>query len=69
MSTFANPAFPHATPFTSVLSIEGMDDIIDTRKYVHVLYGAAKDFCANGLRLGALHSRSEALRRGVLSIL
>lgn len=60
MSTFDNADHPNATPFTSVLSIP-MDDIIDPQR-VHVLYGMSKDFCSNGLRLGTMHTRNQALR-------
>ncbi|CAG9950552.1 unnamed protein product [Clonostachys rosea f. rosea IK726] len=49
-STFQNPAIPDATPFVSTLSLD-LQGIIDQNRH-HVLYGASKDFCANGLRLG-----------------
>ncbi|EMC97585.1 hypothetical protein BAUCODRAFT_107204 [Baudoinia panamericana UAMH 10762] len=66
MSTWRNPNFPDATHFHSVLSVE-LSHIIRP-EMVHVLYGAAKDFCANGLRLGVLHTRSETLRRAMITI-
>ncbi|KAK5166421.1 uncharacterized protein LTR77_007964 [Saxophila tyrrhenica] len=66
MSVFKNERYPDATPFQSVLSID-TEGIINP-ELVHVLYGAAKDFCANGLRLGAFHTRNEVLRKAVLSI-
>ncbi len=65
-SVFKNDSYPDATPFKSVLSI-AIEGVIDPN-LVHVLYGAAKDFCANGLRLGAFHTRSDVLRKAVLSI-
>lgn len=64
MSTFSNPSHPNATTFTSVLSLSL--PLPPTR--MHVLYGAAKDFSSNGLRLGAFYSRNEALLRSVKSI-
>jgi hypothetical protein len=29
---------------------------------VHVAYGASKDFCANGLGLGMLHTKNKGLQ-------
>lgn len=65
-STFDNPAYPEATPFHSVLS-QDLDYVIQPER-IHVLYGAAKDFCANGLRLGAFYTRNTAVRRAMVSI-
>ncbi|KAF9891371.1 hypothetical protein FE257_004227 [Aspergillus nanangensis] len=50
MSGFPNPAIPIATPFISTLALD-FQGLIDPQ-LTHVLYGASKDFCANGLRLG-----------------
>lgn len=66
MSVFDNRAYPEATKFSSVLSID-LTGIIDLL-LVHVLYGMSKDFCGNGLRLGTLHSRNPALRAAVMGI-
>lgn len=66
LSVFYNPSYPHATKFHSVLSLD-LSDIISP-KSIHVLYGAAKDFCANGLRLGSFHTRNSALRQAMISI-
>ncbi|ROV87603.1 hypothetical protein VSDG_09606 [Cytospora chrysosperma] len=55
-----------ATPFTSILSLD-LIGCID-RHLVHVAYGMSKDFCANGFRLAALHSRNEGLLVAVTSI-
>lgn len=66
MSVFENPDFPKAEQFTSVLAID-FDGIIQP-DLVHVLYGAAKDFCANGLRLGAFHTRNAAMSKAMISI-
>jgi hypothetical protein len=65
MSTFDNPDYPNATGFSSVLSVDmaPMDPMM-----VHVLYGMAKDFCGNGLRLGTMHSRNPALRAAAMGI-
>ena len=65
-SVFNNQDAPEATPFHSVLSLD-LDRFIKPER-VHVLYGAAKDFCANGLRLGALYTRSAALRQAMVTI-
>lgn len=56
----------NAVPFTSVLSLD-LSGCID-RRFVHVAYGMSKDFCANGLRLAALHSRNQGLLVAVTSI-
>ncbi len=66
MSTFHNDHYPDATTFHPVLSMD-LGGVIDPLR-VHVLYGASKDFCANGLRLGALHSRNAALIAAITGI-
>ncbi|KAL2193660.1 putative aminotransferase class I and II family protein [Corynascus similis CBS 632.67] len=58
-SVFVNPRAPGPVPFTSVLALD-LTDRIDSH-LVHVAYGASKDFCANGLRLGMLHTRNQGL--------
>ncbi|KAK3666140.1 hypothetical protein LTR22_003146 [Elasticomyces elasticus] len=65
-SVFVNDQYPEAITFHSVLSVD-LDKVIRP-DLVHVLYGAAKDFCANGLRLGALYTRSSALRNAMVTI-
>lgn len=50
-------------PFTSALAL---DLPIDTQK-LHVAYGASKDFCVNGLRLGMLHTRNRGLMGAMAS--
>lgn len=51
---------PHSdnVPFTSVLSLDPGRElgIAFDKARVHVVYGMSKDFCANGLRVGALIS-------------
>ncbi len=65
-SGFYNPLAPGAILFTSILAVE-LQDIIDPC-LVHVVYGASKDFCANGLRLGILHSKNRGLLGAVATI-
>ncbi|KAK4044056.1 putative aminotransferase [Parachaetomium inaequale] len=62
-SVFEKPQAPGPVPFTSVLSLD-LADRIDSQ-LVHVAYGASKDFCANGLRLGMLHTRNQGLLAAV----
>uniref|UniRef100_A0A0B7KGS8 Aminotransferase class I/classII large domain-containing protein n=2 Tax=Bionectria ochroleuca TaxID=29856 RepID=A0A0B7KGS8_BIOOC len=65
-STFQNPAIPDATPFVSTLSLD-LQGIIDQNRH-HVLYGASKDFCANGLRLGVVCTRNKGIIGAISSI-
>lgn len=55
-SVFDNPNVPNAIPFTSSIALD-LTSLIDPL-YHHVLYGASKDFCANGLRLGFICSQN-----------
>ena len=66
MTVFENAQYPQATPFTSILATD-ISKIIRP-ELVHVLYSAAKDFCANGLRLGMFWSKNAALRKAMISI-
>lgn len=54
MSVFPNRDNPDPIPFRSVLSLE-YKKLIDP-SLLHVLYGMSKDFCSNGLRIGAFIS-------------
>lgn len=54
MSVFPNRDVPNPTHFRSVLSLE-YKKLIDP-SLLHVLYGMSKDFCSNGLRIGAFIS-------------
>ena len=54
MSVFPNQDNPNPIPFRSVLSLE-YKKLIDP-SLLHVLYGMSKDFCSNGLRIGAFIS-------------
>ena len=62
----AERAAESGSPFKSVLSLD-LQGIIDPR-FVHVTYGASKDFCANGLRLGVLQTRNTGLLEAVASL-
>jgi 1-aminocyclopropane-1-carboxylate synthase len=53
-------------PFTSALSINTAG-IID-RNLLHVTYAMSKDFGAAGLRLGALITRNEELKKALLAV-
>ncbi|KAE8406708.1 pyridoxal phosphate-dependent transferase [Aspergillus pseudonomiae] len=65
-SVFPNTAMPSPTPFVSALSLD-LRDVIDPT-LMHVLYGASKDFCANGLRLGVVCTINEGLIGAMSSI-
>ncbi|KAK4161058.1 putative 1-aminocyclopropane-1-carboxylate synthase [Cladorrhinum sp. PSN259] len=64
-SVFSNPKAPKAVPFTSILNLD-LTDRIDSQ-LVHVTYGASKDFCANGLRLGMLYTRNKGVMSAIAS--
>ena len=53
-SHFPSADVPNPPPFVSVLSFN-LPDYIDP-SLVHVIYAMSKDFCANGIRIGALIS-------------
>ncbi|GMK59407.1 hypothetical protein CspeluHIS016_0800130 [Cutaneotrichosporon spelunceum] len=69
MSVWDNDAFPQALPFTSMLSLDVEKEVnaladegfTFDRARLHVVYGMSKDFCANGLRVGALVSQANPL--------
>ncbi|KAL7769986.1 hypothetical protein ACKLNR_001370 [Fusarium oxysporum f. sp. zingiberi] len=65
-SVFLNPSTPKAVPFVSTLSL-GLGGFIDKTRH-HVLYGASKDFCANGLRLGFVCTRNQGIMGALSSI-
>jgi 1-aminocyclopropane-1-carboxylate synthase len=65
MSVFANDDVPNPLPFVSILSF-------DTKQYidpslVHMLYGMSKDFCSNGLLVGALVSQANPGLSGIVA--
>jgi aspartate/methionine/tyrosine aminotransferase len=51
---FPSQDIPNPFPFVSVLSLD-LEKFIDP-SLVHVLYGMSKDWCANGIRAGAIIS-------------
>ncbi|KAF4422063.1 PLP-dependent transferase [Fusarium acutatum] len=65
-SVFPNPAVPNALPFVSTLSLD-LSGVIDKTRH-HVLYGASKDFCANGLRLGFVCTQNQGIMGALSSI-
>ncbi|KAL4750711.1 hypothetical protein BDW72DRAFT_203716 [Aspergillus terricola var. indicus] len=67
-SVFENPALPNATPFVSILSLNLVNSNTIDPTMIHVLYGASKDFCANGLRLGLVCTRNQGIIRAMSSI-
>ncbi|EAA65386.1 hypothetical protein AN0744.2 [Aspergillus nidulans FGSC A4] len=67
-SVFKNPALPNATPFVSILSLNLVNSHTIDPTMIHVLYGASKDFCANGLRLGIVCTRNQGIIRAMSSI-
>ncbi|KAF2018114.1 PLP-dependent transferase [Aaosphaeria arxii CBS 175.79] len=65
-SVFPNPNLENSNSFTSVLSLTALH-MIDPR-FLHVIYGASKDFCANGLRLGLVCTKNEGVIGAMSSI-
>ncbi|KAL2399724.1 putative inactive 1-aminocyclopropane-1-carboxylate synthase-like protein 2 [Exophiala dermatitidis] len=66
-SVFENPAIPaECQKFTSALSLDWQRLISPMR--FHVLYGASKDFCANGLRLGVVYTKNTGILASMSSI-
>ncbi|KAK7424434.1 hypothetical protein QQX98_000399 [Neonectria punicea] len=65
-SVFASPTASNPRPFVSSLTLKTCG-VIDP-KLVHVLYGASKDFCANGLRLGLVYTRNDGILSALSSI-
>lgn len=57
LSVFDSPNNPRAIPFTSILSIDPVAVGCSPAR-VHAIYGASKDWGANGFRVGALISQS-----------
>ncbi|KAF5701326.1 plp-dependent transferase [Fusarium mundagurra] len=65
-SVFPEPAICNAVPFVSTLSLD-LGGVIDKTRH-HVLYGASKDFCANGLRLGFVCTQNKGIMGAMSSI-
>lgn len=67
LSTFPNPDYPSAVPFTSVLSIDPTG-IID-KDLLHVTYALSKDFGYPGAKIGALVTRNQSLKKAVDAVI
>ncbi|KAF3918310.1 hypothetical protein ABW21_db0205137 [Orbilia brochopaga] len=68
LSLYSTPSNTSATPFTSVFAVKDLTSIIAPH-LIHVLHGMSKDFCANGLRMGALISPwNTMIRPTVMSV-
>ncbi|GLA52791.1 hypothetical protein AnigIFM63604_009670 [Aspergillus niger] len=65
-SVFPNPKIPKPTPFTSILALN-LHGVIDPAR-MHILYGASKDFCANGLHMGFVCTNNEGIMGAMSSI-
>lgn len=65
-SVFNNAALPNAVPFVSTLTLDISRHM--NPAMAHVLYGASKDFCANGLRLGLVCTQNEGVLGAMSSI-
>ncbi|KAJ5342322.1 hypothetical protein N7541_011446 [Penicillium brevicompactum] len=65
-SLFANPTLPSPAPFISTLALD-YGELIDP-SLVHILYGASKDFCANGMRLGLVCTKNKGIIAAMSSI-
>ncbi|KAI2999581.1 hypothetical protein CBS147346_7592 [Aspergillus niger] len=65
-SVFVNAAIATPISFLSTLALD-LRDVIDPT-ILHVLYGASKDFCANGLRLGLVSTKNEGIIGAMSSI-
>lgn len=63
-AVFPSYDIPNPPPFVSVLSLD-LEKFISP-SFVHVLYGMSKDWCANGIRAGAIISPFNAELRKVL---
>ncbi|KAJ6256713.1 hypothetical protein Dda_8579 [Drechslerella dactyloides] len=68
LSLYSTPTNASAAPFTSVFAVPNLASVIAPH-LVHVLHGMSKDFCANGLRMGALISPwNSMIRPTVMSV-
>lgn len=67
MSVFPHQGNANPTPFRSVLSLD-YEKLIDP-SLLHVLYGMSKDFCSNGIRIGAFISpQNPELHRAIRAV-
>eukprot|EP00879_Flechtneria_rotunda_P020441 GHRR01021506.1.p1 GENE.GHRR01021506.1~~GHRR01021506.1.p1 ORF type:complete len:307 (+),score=134.13 GHRR01021506.1:431-1351(+) len=65
---YANSIFDESAMFLSAAHVAATDapnmeagELAD--ELVHIIYGFSKDFCASGLRVGCLHTKSKALQK------
>lgn len=58
---------PSPVPFTSVLALDPIAEAGCNPERVHVVYGPSKDFGVNGLRLGVVVTRSNAVHTAMES--
>ncbi|KAH8801500.1 1-aminocyclopropane-1-carboxylate synthase-like protein 1 [Xylogone sp. PMI_703] len=65
-SIFPCRDLPDPVPFISIISLD-ISKFIDP-SLVHVLYGMSKDFCANGLRVGAIISQHNPTLHRAISL-
>ena len=65
-SVFGNKDISLGNSFVSMLSLNLANTI--HAEFLHILYGASKDFCANGLRLGLVCTRNEGIIGAMSSI-
>lgn len=61
LSVFKNEDIKEEIPFTSILSIDTLAEAGCDPSRVHMIYGASKDFCSNGFRLGFLVSQHNSI--------
>lgn len=63
-----------APPFVSAAAVASRPDVRAlpggdlADSLIHVVFGASKDFCASGLRLGCLHTRNAALSEALVNL-
>ncbi|BGP33416.1 hypothetical protein JCM10296v2_005217 [Rhodotorula toruloides] len=58
---------PSPVPFTSVLALDPIAEAGCNPERIHVVYGPSKDFGVNGLRLGVVVTRSNAMHTAMES--
>lgn len=58
---------PSPVPFTSVLALDPIAEAGCNPERIHVVYGPSKDFGVNGLRLGVVVTRSNAVHTAMES--
>ncbi|KAG9569391.1 hypothetical protein KCU71_g2259, partial [Aureobasidium melanogenum] len=66
LSVFQNPTLSELPGFVSTLALD-LSDVLAPSLH-HVMYGASKDFCANGLRLGLVCTKNIGIIGAMSSI-